>query len=198
MQSFVRQVGYYLQRTETTAITTESAASAVPNTTNDSDLLNQWAGILPDSPLASLRAERADVSGAAQRSYQALLEPEDPAGVSRAEREMIALRVAVLTSCAPLITWHRQRLRDQGASNETIAAVQQFPAGPAPTARKRAVLNFVDRLTRTPGAATAEHLADLRAAGLTPRDIVTISQLIALLSFEVRVLTGLRLLGVTA
>ena len=177
-------------------MTTESAA-ATPNTTNDQNLLNRWAGIRPDSPLARLRAERADVSGAAQRSYQVLLEPDDPGGVSRAEREMIALRVAVLTPCAPLIIWHRQRLRDQGASDETIASIEQFPVGPAPTARERAVLEYVDRLTRTPGAATPEHLADLKAAGLAPRDIVTIAQLIALLSFEVRVLTGLRLLGAT-
>ena len=178
-------------------MTTESAASAVPSTTNDANLLNRWAGITSDSPLAHLRAERADVSEAAQRSYQVLLEPDDPAGVSRADREMIALRVAVLTVCMPLVTWHRPRLRDQGASDATIASIEQFPAGPAPTARERAVLDFVDRLTRTPGTATAEHLADLKAAGLTPRDIVTIAQLIALLSFEVRVLTGLRLLGVT-
>jgi CMD domain protein len=178
-------------------VTTESTAAAAPNTTNDPDLLNQWAGIMPDSPLMHLRAERADVTSAAQRSYQVLLEPDDPAGVSRAEREMIALRVAILTSCAPLMRWHRQRLSDQGASDETIAAIEQFPAGPTPTARERAVLEYVDRLTRTPGAATPEHLADLKAAGLAPRDIVTIAQLIALLSFEVRVLTGLRLLGAT-
>jgi CMD domain protein len=176
-------------------MTPESTAAA--RNTPDQDLLNQWAGIAPDSPHARLRTERADVSAAAQRSYQVLLEPDDPAGVSRTERAVIALRVAVLTRCPSLISWHRQRLRDQGASDATIAAIEQFPAGPAQPARERAVLDYVDRLTRAPGTATASHLAELKAAGLAPRDIVTIAQLIALLSFEVRVLAGLRLLGGT-
>jgi CMD domain protein len=171
-------------------------ASADPSTTDNRDLLNRWAGIAPDSPLARLRAERADVAAAAQRSYQALLEPDDPAGVSRLEREMIALRVAALTPCPPLVAWHRRRLRDLGASDGAIAAIEQFPAGPVQSTRERAVLDYVDRLTRAPGTATPTHLAELRAAGLTARDIVTIAQLIALLSFEVRVLAGLRLLGV--
>ena len=170
-------------------------ASAERSTTDNQDLLNQWAGIAPDAPLARLRAERADVTGAAQRSYQILLEPDDPAGVSRQEREMIALRVALLTPCPPLVAWHRRRLRALGASDGAIAAVEQFPAGPMQPARERAVLDYVDRLTSAPGTATAAHLAELKAAGLAPRDIVTIAQLIALLSFEVRALTGLRLLG---
>jgi uncharacterized protein YciW len=38
-------------------------------------------------------------------------------------------------------------------------------------------------------------LAALRAAGLTGADIVTVSQLIAYLSFEIRVLATLRALG---
>lgn len=171
-------------------------ASADPSTTNEEDLLNQWAGLTPESPLARLRAERADVASAAQRSYHVLLEPDDPAGVSRQEREMIALRVALLTPCPPLVAWHRRRLRDLGASDGAIAAIEQFPAGPVQSTRERAVLDYVDRLTRAPGTATPAHLAELKAAGLTPRDIVTIAQLIALLSFEVRVLAGLRLLGV--
>jgi CMD domain protein len=179
---------------EVSAMTQAPEASATPSTTNDQDLLNRWAGIAPDSALARLRAERADVAGAGQRSYQVLLEPDDPAGVSRLEREMVALRVALLTPCPPLVAWHRQRLLDLGATEATVAAIEQFPAGPAQPARERAVLDYVDRLTRAPGTATAEHLAELKAAGLTPPDIVTIAQLIALLCFEARVLAGLRLL----
>jgi CMD domain protein len=178
-------------------LTKASATSTIPQATEDHNLLNQWAGITPDSPLARLRAERADVAGAAQRSYQALLEPDDVAGVSHFEREMVALRVAVLTSCPPLVAWHRARLQKLKADEATIIAIEHFPVGAVLPARERAVLNYVDRLTKAPGMATAEHQTELRAAGLTPRDIVTISQLIALLSFEVRVLAGLRLLGAT-
>ncbi|MGI8913081.1 MAG: CMD domain protein [Chloroflexota bacterium] len=172
-----------------------SEAPTDRTSTADQDVLNQWAGVEADSMVAQLRAERPDVAGAAQRSYQALLEPDAPGGVSRPEREMVALRVAVLTPCPPLVAWHQDRLRRLGVSDAAIIAVERFPSGDRPPARERAVLEYVDRLTRTPDMATAAHLAELKTAGLTPRDIVTIAQLVALLSFEVRVLAGLRLLG---
>jgi uncharacterized protein YciW len=53
----------------------------------------------------------------------------------------------------------------------------------------------VDRLTNAPATATAAHIAKLTAVGLTPRDIVVISQLTAFLSFQLRTLVGLRVLA---
>ena len=55
------------------------------------DILDALAGLPPEMPLQALRAARADVVRYAQGSYLALLEPADPAGVSRVERELIAL-----------------------------------------------------------------------------------------------------------
>ncbi|MCA1670450.1 MAG: CMD domain protein [Thermomicrobia bacterium] len=158
------------------------------------DVINRLAGIAADSPLGRLRAERPEVVRAAQGSYQALLEPNDPGGVSRSEREMIALRVAVLMPSPSVAAWHRARLRDLGADDEYLAAIEQFPDGPALSARAATILRHTDRLAREPDTATPPHIAALKAVGLGPRDIVTISQLIAYLSFEVRALVGLRLL----
>jgi len=159
------------------------------------DVLNYFAGLAPDSSLAQLRAQRPEVVRYAQGSYDALLDPDDPASVSLSERDMIALRVAVLTPSPAVAAWHRDRLRARGASDTTLAAIEQFPAGSALSPRVRVILRHTDRLTREPGAATPAHLAEMKAAGLSPRDIVTIAQLIALLSFQVRVLAGLRLLA---
>jgi CMD domain protein len=159
------------------------------------DILNQFAGLTQASPLAHLRAQRPEVVRYAQGSYETLLEPGDPAGVSHQERHMIALRIAVLTPNPAVAAWHRDRSRALGASDATLAAIEQFPGGAAFSPRNMAILRHTDLLTRDPGAATPSHLADLKAAGLSPRDIVTVSQLIALLSFQVRVLAGLRLLA---
>lgn len=174
------------QSTEPTTAPTEGDAP---------DVINRLAGIAADSPLGRLRAERPDVVRAAQGSYQALLEPDDPGGVSRDERAMIALRVALLTPSPPVAAWHRDRLHDLGADDAALAAIERFPAGPALPARAAAILRYTDRLTRHPGAATPAHIAELKAVGLGPRDIVTISQLIAYLSFAARALVGLRLLA---
>lgn len=159
------------------------------------DVINRFAGLTSDSPLGQLRAQRPAVARHAQGSYQALLEPDDPAGVSRYERELIALRVAVLTPSPPLAAWHRARLSDLGASEAALAAVERFPDGPPLSPREAAIVRHTDRLTLEPGAAGPAQIAELKAAGLHPRDIVTIAQLIALLSFQVRVLAGLRVLA---
>jgi CMD domain protein len=159
------------------------------------DVIDAFAGIAPDSPLARLRAERPDVVRYARESDRILLAPDDPGGVSRAEREMIALRVAVLTPDPVIAAWHRDRLRALGVSDAAIAAVERFPDGGSLSDRAAAMLRHTDLLTREPGAATPEDLAALKAAGLGPRAIVVISQLIALLSFQVRLVAGLRLLA---
>ena len=52
-------------------------ASATP------DLLDALLGIQAESPLHALRAQRAEIAGFIQGSYDALLEPEDEAGVKR-------------------------------------------------------------------------------------------------------------------
>ena len=69
-----------------------------------------------------------------QGSYDALLAPADPAGVSLAERALIALRVAKLTANAALTEHYQQRLQALGVGAATIAAVEQFPAGSVLTA----------------------------------------------------------------
>ena len=166
-----------------------------PGPVPGSDTINLLAGLAPDSRLAQLRTERPDVALHAEGSYQALLEPADPGGVSRLEREMIALRVAVLTPSAPVAAWHRDRLRKLGATNDWIAAIESHPAGSTLSARDVAILRHTDLLTVAPAEASPAAIADLKAVGLSPRDIVTIAQLITFETFQVRVLAGLRLLA---
>jgi CMD domain protein len=160
-----------------------------------SDTIDRLAGLAPDSRLARLRAERSEVALHAEGSYQALLEPADPAGVSRFERESIALRVAVLTPSEPVAAWHRDRLRKLGAKDDAIRAIERFPEGSGLSARAAAILRHTDRLTLAPAEASPAQIADLKAVGLSPRDIVTIAQLITFETFQVRVLAGLRLLA---
>jgi CMD domain protein len=159
------------------------------------DAIDHLAGIAPDSPLARLRAERPEIVRHAQGSFLTLLEPDDPAGLARAERELIALRVAVLTRTDALAAWHRQRLAALGVDAATIAAAEAGPDAPGLPTRAAALLRHTDRLTRELGRGTPEHIAALTAAGLGPREIVTASQLIGFLSFQVRALAGLRILA---
>jgi CMD domain protein len=172
--------------------TTSEPAAAKP------DLLDQLAGLMPGSARAQVRAQRTEVAAFTQGSYDTLLNPVDPAGVSLVERTTIALRVAVLEQSAPLIEHYRQQLAERGASAELIAAIEHFPAGGELPARTAALLQHVDRVTTAPRTATPAHLAKLQTYGLSARDLVTIGQLIAFLSFQVRLLAGLQLFAEAA
>jgi CMD domain protein len=159
------------------------------------DLLDDLLGIESSSPLSALRSQRSEIAAFIQGSYNALLEPEDEAGVSRLERGLIALRVAILDDSAPLIAHYRAYLAEINAPADLVKATEG-PSLAAPLSpRLLAILQHVDRLTQQPGVATPEHLAELQTHGLSAANIVTISQLIAFLSFQVRALVGLQLLG---
>lgn len=173
----------------------QSESADIPAAQMEDDVIARLAGLTTDAPLARVRAERPDVVRYEQGSFRALLEPDDPAGVSRNEREMVAYRAAALTPSPALAAWHRDRLRALGASDATLAAIAPHADASSLSAREMAILRHTDLLAREPGAATPAHIAALKAAGLSPRDIVTIAQLIALVSFQARALVGLRLLA---
>ncbi|MBX3013011.1 MAG: CMD domain protein [Caldilineaceae bacterium] len=160
------------------------------------DLINQLAGLPADSALAKLRDLRPDVVQHTQGSYDSLLEPVEENGLTRIERALVALRVAVLTASQPLTDHYHQRLDELGAAPPLITAVR------APTlviatldARTVAILRHVDLITQSPGEATPAALQELQAAGLSVAAIVTLSQLIAFLSFQVRTLAVVSLLA---
>ncbi|MFZ4660727.1 MAG: CMD domain protein [Caldilineaceae bacterium] len=171
------------------------ASTAAVANLNAADAINQLAGIASDIPLAALRAQRPELVRYAEGSYRALFEPEDLGGVSAVDRDLIALRVAILTDSATLVDHHQARLRRAGVTDQVLVAVATNPAAAHLSPRQQAILQHVDRLTTAPVTATADHITALTVVGLTPRDIVVISQLTAFLSFQLRTLVGLRILA---
>lgn len=160
------------------------------------DLLDSLVGIHTGAPPVAVRTQRPEIVHSIQASYNALLAPDDPAGISLLERALIAYRVAILTNSGPLTEHYRAQLRHLGASVAMIDAAEQFTLDKPLSPRTIALLHHVDRLTDEPRAVTPAHLAALQAHGLRAPDIVTIAQLVAFLSFQVRTLAGLQLLAV--
>ncbi|MDB5413432.1 MAG: hypothetical protein JWR10_1767 [Rubritepida sp.] len=136
------------------------------------DVIDDLAGIMPGSPLDVLRALRPDVRASIQGSEVAIFKGES--GLTMAERHAVALHVAELNNDAALIAHHRGKAGD--------------------SARLPAMLAHATMLTETPDQATPEAIAALLESGLAPRDVVMLSQLIAHVNFEARLLAGLRLL----
>ncbi len=149
----------------------------------NADLIDTILGLGPASGLAALRARRPDIVRHSQGSYEVLLHPADPGGLSPAERALVALRVAEDGGHAGLAAHYRALLeeRDRGLA-----------ADPSP--RVRRILEHVALVAATPGKATRTEIAALKEAGLSAQDIVALSQLIAFVSYQVRAAFGLALL----
>lgn len=159
---------------------------------DQSDFIDQLTGLPADGLVARLREQRPETLEYAQGSYVALLEPADPGGVSRQEREAIGLRVATLERFPEIADVHRQRLRLLDVSDELIAAIEHGPEGAELSDRMIAILRHTDMLTTSSRSGSPDAIASLQEAGLAARDIVTISQLIAYLSYQVRMVATLR------
>lgn len=136
------------------------------------DVIDGLMGITPGSKLDELRTLRPDVRLATQASEVAIFEGES--GVTKAERHAVALHVAELNKDSALAALHRDK------------------AGDSP--RIPVLLAHATMLTKAPERATPEAIRTLMAAGLAPRDVVMLSQLIAHVNYEARLLAGLRLL----
>jgi CMD domain protein len=157
-----------------------------------SDVMDTLAALPPDSPLAELRRQRPDVVKHLQGSDDAIFSPQDDGGLTRAERAATALRVATLLRDGTLITHYRRRLAALDPSGALAGTVEGKARITEP--RWDAVLAHVDLVTRGPGSAERRDIDNLLATGLSSHAVVSLSQLIAYVNFQSRVLAGLRML----
>ncbi|HEY3111192.1 MAG TPA: alkylhydroperoxidase domain protein [Chloroflexota bacterium] len=163
--------------------------------TEGGDVLNALLGLDDASALAQLRARRPEATAHMQGSYQALFVADSATAVSRVERFATALRVAALHTEPALVEHYLARLRAAAPdSARLVADVQAGPGAAGLPARLRAMLAHADLLVIRPAAARPADLEALQRAGLSAPEIVTVSQVIAFTSFQVRVFVGLTLL----
>jgi len=156
------------------------------------DVLLTIAEVVSDAP----RDHRPAVREAAQASYHALFDvpADDPApGVDRSLRHLIAARAAHLEGDGPAVEFYLESV-DQGDAERLVEQGPDGLAGVRAPRRTRAALRYVDLLTTRPAASTADDLNGLLAAGWAPAEIVVISQIVGLVSYQVRVAQGLRVL----
>jgi CMD domain protein len=146
------------------------------------DVMDTLAGLRDGSAIAELRRQRPDVVRHLQGSDDAIFAPAHHGGFTRPEREAAASRVATLLRDSALEEHYQRRLVALGETN------------PLTGARGESILAHIDCVTMTPDSATQADLDRLLAAGLTPHAIVSLSQLIAYVNFQSRVLAGLRML----
>ena len=148
--------------------------------------------IEPGSGLAAAVAKRADIFELTQATHDAAITPVEPGGLPHGLRAAIACRIAKLNANAELERHFLDLVEAVGASAaERRAAGLDFRGEDA---RSVALIRHADLVARDPKSATGRDVAALRQAGVSDADIVRLSELVAFVSYQIRLLAGLKLM----
>lgn len=190
---------------------------------SDLDVIDHLVGIAPGSAMAAIRAQRVQARDNAQNSYLALFKPDIATAFSMVERFAVAVFVVELHRQPDIAAFYATGLTRQADGGALLPAITadagrgltegpygRFPAGPlsvddsegpsftagsALGPRLAAALAHAHMLVFHPRDASPAALRALEAAGWSVDGIVTLSQLVAFLSFQIRVVVGLRALA---
>lgn len=127
--------------------------------------------------------------------------------LTRAVRLLAAARAAHLDGAPELAEFYLEQLHEEGegsapaiarfdlaAADELASVGVDSAAGRASQRSIRALLRHVDLLVQRPAAATADDLDSLAAAGWNVVEIVVLSQVASFVTYQTRVIAGLRVL----
>lgn len=113
-----------------------------------------------------------------------------PSGLTKTQREMIAVVVSAEVHCPYCVTAHAAALRlrtKDAALVDRLAANHRHIELPA---RDEAMLDFAVKLTHTPEACDEDDLVHLREVGFTDQDILHIIEVTAIFNYNVRLATA--------
>lgn len=170
-------------------MTTTSTPSSPPQTSGE-DLIDTLVGLGPTSALYATRHARHKVVNATQASQDLFFSP-DADSLPRHERLLIALYASLLSRSEAMAAHYRLELADSGAAATVCDAIEADTVDWLPASRIKAMLVFTRTLITRPVEGDQTALRTLREAGVSTPDIVTLAQLVAYLSYQIRVVAGL-------
>ena len=154
------------------------------------DICNEKLGMVPNV----LKAHAFDVNklNAFSALYNDIM--LGPSGLSKLEREMIAVLVSSINKCFYCLTAHGAAVRE--LSGDPILGeimVMNWKAGPFDD-RQRAMLTFAEKVTKESSATTEADRQALRDHGFSDRDIWDIANVVGFFNMSNRVAsaTGMR------
>jgi uncharacterized protein YciW len=143
------------------------------------DVIDQAAGLAPGMPLHTARRFRDTAVQATQASHDVLLREAVP-GLSSADRLRVAVHACQAVGAGELAAHYAALLE--------TASTPPSPALPQ-------MLHFAALLSTDPRRGDSAAIQSLKAAGLGDAAIVALAQLVAFLSYQTRVVAGLKAMG---
>jgi uncharacterized peroxidase-related enzyme len=114
-----------------------------------------------------------------------------PSGLSKLEREMVAVVVSSANRCYYCLVAHGQAVRRLSGDPELgELLVMNYRVAPLDQ-RQRAMLDFTSKLTTAPATVDPEDRAGLRDLGLTDEDIFDLADTVAFFNMSNRMASGL-------
>jgi uncharacterized peroxidase-related enzyme len=121
--------------------------------------------------------------------YDELMRGES--GLTKAQREMIAVVVSTANRCHYCIVSHSAALRKLTGDPLLVEQLQTNHAYAHLDPKERAMLDFALKLTETSSSCTEADVDALRSAGWTDEEIMDIAQVAAMFNFTNRLASGL-------
>jgi uncharacterized peroxidase-related enzyme len=112
-------------------------------------------------------------------------------GLTRAEREAVAVVVSATNDCAYCVNHHAEALRRHIKDDETLEMLISADGLETLEPRLSNIVRHAEKLTSAPSAMTESDLGELRAVGLSDKDILDLSLVIAYFNFVNRIALGL-------
>ncbi|MBW3549327.1 MAG: peroxidase-related enzyme [Proteobacteria bacterium] len=114
-----------------------------------------------------------------------------PAGLSRRQREMIAVVVSRENRCDYCVAHHVEALARYVSDRALLDAIASGAAMPETAPADSALMNYAVKLTRAPGSVRADDLQSLRDAGIAEADVLLANLIVAYFNFVNRIALGL-------
>lgn len=166
----------------------------------DIDVIDAILGPESATAVAPLRTAKPELSAQLQDYYDAVFgaAADSARQLSPAERWLIAIRTASHTSSTSVVDWYAAQARNAGVSDASIEQAKNSSDAWKGDPRIAAIMRHVDLIVTHPVDSTRADMEALLDAGLTPGGIVALSQVVAYVSYQLRLVATLRALGAPA
>lgn len=154
------------------------------------DLIDSVLGLDPKSSTYVARHFREKVLQGTQASYEALFSPD--LNLALPIRWVVAVYASQLMQATELHQHYLDQALQINAPTEWLEAVAQDNPGVVIDPIVQAILVFTRTLTLKPIEGDKAALQQLAQSGLPTADCIALSQLIAFLSYQARLVTGLK------
>jgi uncharacterized protein YciW len=161
------------------------------------DVIEQIIGGDPTGRIAALRSQKPELADELQTYYRSIFAPSDrsAAEFSLVDRALVAIRVASHTGSSAVVEWYARLAEENGADPALIARAKAVDTAWDDDTRLGAAIGRADLVTLRPADTQASDIQLLKAAGFSPAGILSLSQTIAFVSYQLRLIAGLRALG---